>query len=260
MKKKNKNILILAPHPDDEVVGTCTIIKKGMELGQHFYIFFLTNGVIPREEMWFFEKKKYSIKLDIRLTEMKKAVKYLGIKKYYLQNIPSRSLKMHIVKTINKIKLIVQTHNITTIFTPAYEGGHQDHDVSNFIASKFIKQLNVYEFAEYNNFGGKSVSNTFIGEDTNEEILILNDKEISYKKKMLNIYKSETKNLGHIKVVRETLRKLKSYDYSQRPHKGKLFYERFNLFSWHPRVDGTSPEIVCEILKNTRFNNVFKTN
>ena len=29
----------------------------------------------------------------------------------------------------------------------------------------------------------KSVSNTFIGEDTNEEILILNDKEISYKKK-----------------------------------------------------------------------------
>ena len=76
---------------------------------------------------------------------------------------------------------------------------------------------------------------------------------------MLNIYKSETKNLGHIKVVREALRKLKSYDYSQRPHKGKLFYERFNLFSWHPRVDGTSPEIVCEILKNTRFNNVFKT-
>ena len=106
---------------------------------------------------------------------MKKAVKYLGIKKYYLQNIPSRSLKMHIVKTINKIKFIIQTHNITTIFTPAYEGGHQDHDVSNFIASKFIKQLNVYEFAEYKNFGGKSISNTFIGEDTNEEILILND-------------------------------------------------------------------------------------
>ena len=39
---------------------------------------------------------------------MKKAVKYLGIKKYYLQNIPSRSLKMHILKTINKIKFIIQ--------------------------------------------------------------------------------------------------------------------------------------------------------
>ena len=36
------------------------------------YIFFLTNGVIPREEMWFFEKKKYSRKLNIRLSEMKK--------------------------------------------------------------------------------------------------------------------------------------------------------------------------------------------
>ena len=94
--------------------------------------------------------------------------------------------------------------------------------MSNFIASKFIKQLNVYEFAEYNNFGGKSVSNTFIGADINEEILILNDKEISYKKnvKYLQI---RDQNLGHIKVVREALRKLKSYDYSQRPHKGKLF-------------------------------------
>ena len=42
--------------------------------------------------------------------------------------------------------------------------------------------------------------------------------------------------------------------------KENSFFERFNLFSWHPRVDGTSPEIVCEILKNTRFNNVFKAN
>ena len=102
MKKKNKNILILAPHPDDEVVGTCAIIKRGLELGQRFYIFFMTNGVISREEMWFFEKKKYSRKLNNRLTEMKRALKYLAIKKYYLQNIPSRSLKMHIVRTINK--------------------------------------------------------------------------------------------------------------------------------------------------------------
>ena len=55
-------MLVIAPHPDDEVVGTCAIIKKGRELGQRFYIFFLTNGVIPREDMWFFEKKKYAIK------------------------------------------------------------------------------------------------------------------------------------------------------------------------------------------------------
>ena len=260
MKNKDKNILILAPHPDDEVVGTCTIIKRGMEKGKRFYIFFLTNGVISREEMWFFEQKKYSTKLNKRLIEMKNAVKYLGIKKYYLQNIPTRSLKMKILKTINKINYIISTHNITTIFTPAYEGGHQDHDVSNFIASKFIKKLNVYEFAEYNNYKRKTLSNTFIGEDINEEVLILNNEEISYKRKMLSIYKSETKNLGHIKVEQEAFRKLISYDYSQRPHEGTLFYERFNLFSWHPRVDGTSPEIICEIFKNTKINNVCKAN
>ena len=53
-----KNILFVAAHPDDELVGATFIIKKLLQK-KNIIIFFLTNGVISKEEMWFWNKKKY---------------------------------------------------------------------------------------------------------------------------------------------------------------------------------------------------------
>ena len=76
----------------------------------------------------------------------------LEIHDYSFQNIPTRTLKEFITDTFNKIKKIVDSKDIDTIFCPAYEGGHQDHDVSNFICSKFLNECKIFEFAEYNFF------------------------------------------------------------------------------------------------------------
>ena len=51
-----KNILILAPHPDDETVGLSVFMRRKQEEGCNFFIFFLTNGVVSKSEMWFWEK------------------------------------------------------------------------------------------------------------------------------------------------------------------------------------------------------------
>ena len=81
---------------------------------------------------------------------MKKSLKLLGIKKFFKQDIPTRKLKENIERTFEKINLLVKDHKIDTIFCPAYEGGHQDHDVSNFICSrlrnsalKYMNMLNI---------------------------------------------------------------------------------------------------------------------
>ena len=55
-----KNILFVAAHPDDELVGATFIIKRLLQ--KNLFIFFLTNGVISKEEMWFWNKKKYKEK------------------------------------------------------------------------------------------------------------------------------------------------------------------------------------------------------
>ena len=146
-----KKVLIIAPHPDDELVGATTIIRKILKK-KNVIIFFPTNGLISREKMWPWQRHDHERRLKIRIKEMKTSIKALNIKKFYLQNIPSRTLKDNILKTFTKIKKIIKSERIDTIFCPAYEGGHQDHDVSNFICSRLKKFSHIYEYAEYKFF------------------------------------------------------------------------------------------------------------
>ena len=77
--------------------------------------------------------------------------------------------------------------------------------------------------------------------------------EKEFKKNFLKIYKSEKKNLNYIKFNVESFRPLKNYDYSKPAHSGVLFYRRFSLFSWHPRVDGDNPEHVCKKITESKI-------
>ena len=91
----------------------------------------------------FGKKKDTKKKKIIRNEEMKKSLKILGVKKFFKQDIPTRKLKENIEKTFKKINLLVKNHKIDTIFCPAYEGGHQDHDVTNFICSRLRKSSKI---------------------------------------------------------------------------------------------------------------------
>ncbi len=246
-----KNILFVIPHPDDEIVGCCALIKKFHQKKQNVILFFLTNGIIDEKLMWPWDKKKYKKILSIRKKEMISSVKYLEVGEYFFQNIPSRTLKDNIEKTYKKLFEIVISKKIDSIFCPAYEGGHQDHDVSNFIASRFVKSCSVYEFAEYNFFNGKVNSNHFIKNSNNYVLLLLDEKLKEFKKKGMQTYISEQKNLGYISLNQECYRPISSYDYSNPPHKGRLFYRRFSFFSWHPRVDRDTPNLICNKILNS---------
>ncbi len=252
-----KNILIVAPHPDDELVGTALIISRLIDK-KKIIIFFPTNGVIPEDSMWFWRKSNYQLILNTRIKEMKKVIKYLGIKKYYLQNLPTRSLKSNIKKTFERIKKILILENIDTIFCPAYEGGHQDHDVCNFICSRFKYKYKIKEFAEYNFFKNKVNSNEFIQKSGKEKIFFLNQKEQKKKRELLKLYESEQKNLSYVSLEKESFRDIFDYNYSLPPHDGTLFYRRFSFFSWHPRVDSDKPEEVSSKIINSNIFNAKK--
>ena len=103
---------------------------------------------------------------------MKKSLNTLGIKKYFLQNISTRMLKENIEITFEKISEIKKKYKIDTIFCPAYEGGHQDHDVANFICSRFKNKCKVYEFAEYNFFDNRIRSNNFFIPSKKDNIIL----------------------------------------------------------------------------------------
>lgn len=249
-----KNILILVAHPDDEIVGTCIFIKRKIQEGHKIFLLFLTNGVIDKNDMWFWEKKKYSFYLERRLAELRESVNLLRVTGFYIQNIPTRTLKDSVYESFSMIQKIIKKENIDYIFSPAYEGGHQDHDVANSIASKFKKSKKVFEFSEYHYFNNKISSNCFINFSGNEVFLNLSYEEIKFKKKLIKVYKSEIKNLNYINFHQECFRPIIDYDYSKPPHEGTLFYRRFSMFSWHPKVDSTLPDDVCSKIINTKID------
>ena len=246
------NILFIVPHPDDEIVGASIIINRLLKKKKIFF-FFLTNGVISKNQQWFWDRNGYENKVKRRNKEMRSSISNLGFKKFYLQNISTRSLKLNIEKTYNKILKIGKLHKIDTIFCPAYEGGHQDHDVANFICSRLKGYFSIYEFAEYNFFQKKINSNKFIKPAKKDVIIELTNEEKKIKRKMLNIYLSESNNLNYISLKQESYRKLINYDYMKPPHQGTLFYRRFSFFGWHPRVDSDSPELICKFISESKI-------
>ena len=230
-----KRILILIPHPDDEVVGCCGAILRAQAQGSKIFGAYLTTGIFSRKK----EKEA-----ALRREEAKAVAKLLNIHAVAFEEIPSRQLKDHLHEVEKKIAVTIKDCEIDQLWVPAYEGGHQDHDVTNFLASRLKKIVPVWEFSEYHFFGGKAQSNSFFESTGDEKKLELTTKESQIKKKALSLYTSQWFNLRVVRpsLTQEAFRPLGCYDYSKPPHEGKMYYQRFQLFTFHPAVDPIRPE------------------
>jgi LmbE family N-acetylglucosaminyl deacetylase len=184
-----------------------------------------------------------------RWEEASSVARSLGLALAGRQMIPSRELKSHVASSLSWVRDQALALEVDRIWAPAYEGGHQDHDVANFIASRLAPEYAVWEFAEYNFAGAEVRSQAFIEPNGRECELILDDAEQARKRELLRLYASEQKNLGYVGVEREVFRPLADYDYTRPPHAGRMFYQRFQWVPYHPRIDYCRPEEVCRALQ-----------
>lgn len=246
-----KKILILIPHPDDEVVGCLAGILRANLSGSHIFGFYLTTGIYPLEKEWPWKRHKYQKKIERRFSEAKNVARLLNIEPLFVQDISSRLLKENFLETRRRLLEVLEQKTINVIWTPAYEGSHPDHDVTNFLASTLKSFTNVWEFSEYHFHEGKHQSSVFIQPHGGEKTLLLSQAEKELKRKALEMYPSEKFNLRFVKpnLSREVYRPLADYDYTHPPHLGKTFYQRFQWFSFHPRVNTTNPQELCLIFK-----------
>ena len=243
-----RRVLLLVPHPDDEVVGCAAAIRRARASGTRIFALYLTTGVPPAGAAWPWRRAEHQERINRRRRESLAAALDLGIEPLAFAECPSRGLKAHLAETRLRISGHLRAVAADQIWAPAYEGGHQDHDVTNFVASLFRSEIAVLEFSEYNAARGVR-SNHFPSETGQETVLRLDAAEAAWKRKLIAHYRSERGNLGHIRFVREVLRPLAFHDYGRPPHAGRLFYERFQWIPFrHPRVDFTSPAEVVEAM------------
>ncbi len=248
-------ILLLIPHPDDEVVGAAAAIARRRADGDQFFGLYLTDGIPAPEQLWRRDRPRREARARQRRDEAREAAAVLGIEPIDFLGWPSRTLKAHLSEAAPRIEKIFQERAIDAIWVSAWEGGHQDHDAANFLASRVANGRPVVEFAEYNRGGGTVRWNRFAMPNGAETALRLTPGEIEMKRRLLAIYRSEKANLALARVEMESRRPLPAHDYARPPHSGPLLRERFHwvgrLFR-HPRVDFEPSQAVYDALRNYR--------
>ena len=225
--------LIIASHHDDEILIAGGYMIKTMQN--------LSDKVTVNKSSW-------------REEETVKALGLIGIKEdniLFLTNKDQTGLLDidNMERNIEDIVSLIKEINPSIIFLAAYEGGHCDHDMTNFAVASAIKKYNitipVYESPEYTRYRSFYEEMLFRLEkfsiikirpyprflyNTEEEIVTINmsKEDLELKKKMLDQYESQSIDLLRITHnAPEIFRPLHEYNYSQPPyeHKDTLIYK-----------------------------------
>jgi len=113
-----KKILIVASHPDDEVLGCFGTVARLIKEGYEAYTLILGEGKTSRDEQRSVENKKDEI--EVLNTEIQRANDSIGIKKVFIESFPDNRFDsvdlLDIIKVISKVKEEVQPDIIFTHF------------------------------------------------------------------------------------------------------------------------------------------------
>ena len=235
-------ILVLAPHPDDEVVACGIAALRARAAGGRVFVLYLTTGVPG-------DAGGYAARVERRRAETAAAAALLGLEPAGLRTTPARRLRLELDSAAAGVAAAIAACAAEALWVPAFEGGHQDHDAANALAAVFAGRLPVWEFAAYNRAGGHTRTNHFAGRRGDEVAITASPAEAAAKRRALAGYRSERANLRCFGADVEAARPLGAYDYAAPPHPGQLFRERFHWVPFrHPRVDfATSAEIYRDI-------------
>lgn len=113
------NILVIAPHPDDEVLGCGGTIAKNVELGHDVYVAIVTKGTTDLFPQELIENVR---------AECREADKYLGVKETIFMDFPAAKLEEVPRNILNDAFLkVVQKVKPDTVYLPHRGDMQLDH-------------------------------------------------------------------------------------------------------------------------------------
>src|SRR5215471_5346374 len=127
------NILVLAPHPDDEVIGCGGALCLHARARARITAVFLTSGELglkhlPREKAW-----------AIREKEGKAAAKVIGISELIFLRCSDWTLGDQIPKAAKLLRPILKRTKPKLVYLPHPNDGHPDHQATLPILGAALK-------------------------------------------------------------------------------------------------------------------------
>jgi len=150
-KSKMKNILIIAAHPDDEILGCGGTVARLNKEGYEITTLILGEGISSRDDVRDVKKREKNI-LELK-EEANRANAILGIKKVFFFDLPDNRFDaiplLDVVKFIEKIKNQIKPEIIFTHYKNDLNIDHQITYKALITATRPLKEETVKEIYSF---------------------------------------------------------------------------------------------------------------
>lgn len=160
-----KNILVIAPHADDEILGCGATMSKEISKGNNVYVLICTNAHVGAPDL-FSEELINQVR-----GEALEAHRLLGVKKTIFLDFPAPALDQYPrYKMSNEIETVVRKYEIDTVFLPHRGDCHKDHAIVHDcamvacrpLANCKVKHVYAYETLSETEWGEPIAADFFV--------------------------------------------------------------------------------------------------
>ena len=195
MKKK---IIVVAAHPDDEVLGCGGTIVKHVAQGDIVHSVFMSDGVNSRLD-------SSKVKLNRRLKASKSVQSLLGISSTHYLNLPDNSMdSVPLLEIVQKLEPIINKIKPSVIYTHSYGDLNIDHQLTHaavMTACRPIPDSTVREIYGFEVISSTEWSNPL--KSTFKPTLFIDiTKHLSKKLNALKAYKQEMRDVPHSRSIK----------------------------------------------------------
>ncbi|QUM77850.1 PIG-L family deacetylase [Moritella sp. 24] len=193
-----KSILVVAAHPDDEVLGCGGSIARHIDNGDSVSVIFMTNGVSARCG----SGDKESI---IRQQSATSALNILGVSSIFFEDCPDNMMdKLSLIEVVKKVELVINKVNPEIIYTHFSDDLNIDHRITHQAVMTACRPQCAYSVKEIYCFEVPSSTewNSYSSHKFNPNFFVDISDFWSKKEKALLEYKEEMRAFPHSRSIK----------------------------------------------------------
>lgn len=192
----NHKILIVAAHPDDEILGCAGTIVRLVKEGYEAHTLILGEGITSRDEKG--NRKKIKKELKELKSQSQEANKVLGVKNILIYDFPDNRFDsvplLDIIKVVEKAKKEIKPDLIFTHYEADLNIDHQITYKAVITATRPLSYETVKEIYSFEVLSSAEWNFPFV---FSPNVFFDVSDTLEYKLRAMEKYKSELKNFPH---------------------------------------------------------------